>query len=498
MGIKAVTICCLTGQDMLTISKSLSAGQARTYHAREFTSERQNYWSRDQQGHSEWQGSLAKEWGLGGNVGAEEFARLSEGRHPESDAQLVKHQPARTYENQYGKQITSSEHRAAWDATFSAPKSVSLTALVGGDEAVRHAHRESVKVALGEMEKYVQARIGGNHPAETTGKWIAASFEHDSARPVNGYAAPQLHTHVVFFNLTETQNGQWRALQPHELYRSQQYATAIYRSELALRLKDQGYQIERGRSGQPEIRGYTREYLDASSPRSQQIQAYLEQQGVRGAGAAQIAAHQTRDDKLPAITHAEMQQQHRDVAAQFGQQPEQVIRAAHERRVEQGAPQKHQHLESALTYAQEKNLERHAVTDERELMRDALKRSMGEASFAEMRDRFDKRVQLGGLIEVESKSPARAFTTEQMIGYERDTIAEMRKGQNQDNPLVSPETWRHIEEKHPHLSTGQRAAVDQILNSHDKITGLEGVAGAGKTTSLAAVREAAEEEGYRV
>jgi hypothetical protein len=71
--------------------------------------------------------------------------------------------------------------------------------------------------------------------------------------------------------------------------------------------------------------------LDASSPRSQQIQAYLEQQGVRGAGAAQIAAHQTRDDKLPAITHAEMQQMHREMAAQFGQQPEQVIRAAHER-----------------------------------------------------------------------------------------------------------------------------------------------------------------------
>ena len=81
-------------------------------------------------------------------------------------------------------------------------------------------------------------------------------------------------------------------MQPHELYRSQQYATAIYRSELALRLKGQGYEIERGKSGQPEIAGYTREYMDASSPRSQQIQAYLlEQQGVKGAGAAQIAAH---------------------------------------------------------------------------------------------------------------------------------------------------------------------------------------------------------------
>src|SRR6202453_1765632 len=483
---------------MLTISKPLSAGQAQTYHKEEFANAEGNYYSEGDRIRGEWHGKLATEWGLQGEVREEHFGRLAHGEHPLTGEQLVRHQTAREYVNGRGETVSTMEHRAAWDATFSAPKSVSLTALVGGDDRVRGAHRESVKVALGEIEKYVQARIGGNHPAETTGKWIAVSFEHDSARPVNGYAAPQLHTHVVFFNLTETQNGESRALQPRELYRSQQYATAIYRSELALLLKDLGYDIERGRSGQPEIKGYTREYLGASSPRSQQIQAYLEQQGVRGAGAAQIAAHQTRDDKLPAITHAEMQQQHRAVAAQFGQQPEQVIRAAHERRVEQEPPQKHQHLESALNYAQEKNLERHAVTDERELMRDALKRSMGEASFAEIRESFDKRLQSGDLIEVESKSPARAFTTEQMIGYERDNITEMRRGQNLDNPLVSTDAWRHIEEKHSHLSTSQRAAVEQILTSHDRITGLEGVAGAGKPTSLTAVREAAEHEGYKV
>ncbi len=119
---------------MLTISKSLSGGQARTYHARDFASEKANYWSRDQQGHSEWQGKLAQEWGLEGSVGSEHFARLTEGQHPETQAQMVRHQPAKTYENEYGKEITSVEHRAGWDATFSAPKSVSLTALVGGDE----------------------------------------------------------------------------------------------------------------------------------------------------------------------------------------------------------------------------------------------------------------------------------------------------------------------------------------------------------------------------
>jgi conjugative relaxase-like TrwC/TraI family protein len=287
---------------MLTISKPLSAGQAQTYHKEEFANAEENYYSEGDRIRGEWHGRLAQEWGLRGEVQEEHFQRLANGQHPLTEEQLVRHQTAREYVNARGETVSTMEHRAAWDATFSAPKSASLTALVGGDDRVRGAHRESVKVALGEMEKYVQARIGGNHPAETTGKWIAASFEHDSARPVNGYAAPQLHTHVVFFNLTETENGQWRALQPQELYRSQQYATAIYRSELALRLKDQGYEIERGRSGQPEIKGYTRDYLDASSPRSQQIQAYLEQQGVRGAGAAQIAAHQTRDDKLPAIT----------------------------------------------------------------------------------------------------------------------------------------------------------------------------------------------------
>src|ERR1700690_2529738 len=211
---------------MLTISKPLSASQAQTYHVREFAAHEQNYWSRDQQGHSEWQGRLAERWGLHGAVGSEHFARLSEGQHPHSEEQLVRHQVSRTYEGKFGREVTSAEHRAGWDATFSAPKSVSLTALVGGDERVREAHRESVRVALDQLEHYTQARIGGNHPPETTGKFIAAKFEHDTARPVNGYVAPQLHTHAVVFNITETEDGGTYSLQPRELYKTQQYATA--------------------------------------------------------------------------------------------------------------------------------------------------------------------------------------------------------------------------------------------------------------------------------
>ena len=175
---------------MLTISKPLSAGQAQSYHKKEFTSHEQSYWSRGNTIQGEWQGRLAAKYRLTGAVTEDEFARLSQGQHPHTGEQLVQHRVAHEYKDGNGKTVTSMEHRAGWDATFSPPKSVSVTALVGRDNRIRAAHRESVGVALDELERYTQARIGGNHPAETTGKFIVAKFEHDTARPVDGYAAP--------------------------------------------------------------------------------------------------------------------------------------------------------------------------------------------------------------------------------------------------------------------------------------------------------------------
>jgi len=302
---------------MVTMSKPISAGQAQAYHKEEFANAKENYYTEGERVRGEWQGKLAERYGLHGEVREDQFARLSEGQHPETGEQLVRHQTAREYVSERGDTVRSMEHRAGWDATFSAPKSVSLTALVGGDDRVKEAHRESVKVALDEMEKYAQARIGGNAPAETTGAWVAARFEHDSSRPVDGYSAPQLHTHTVIFNIAETADGNTRALQPQELYKTQQYATAVYRSELAARLQGMGYEIERGEHGQPEIKGYTREYLEASSPRRQQITEQMEAEGRTGAEAAQIAAHKTRGAKLD-LNPAEVQAQHRALAAEHG------------------------------------------------------------------------------------------------------------------------------------------------------------------------------------
>ena len=486
---------------MLTISKSLSAGQARTYHSREFTSEKQNYWSRDQQAHSEWQGKLAQEWGLQGEVGSDHFARLSEGQHPESGMQLVKHQPARTYENEYGKEITSVEHRAGWDATFSAPKSVSLTALVGGDERVREAHRESVRVALGELERYTQARIGNVHAPETTGKFIAATFEHDTARPVDGYAAPQLHTHSVIFNMTERDNGQTRALQERSLFQSQQYATSVYRSELAVRLHGLGYEIERGKHGQPEIKGYTQEYLDASSPRREQIKSHLQEIGRDGAGAAQVAAHRTRDSK-ELYSPEEVLQRHRELAAQFGHQADRVIALAREH-TQEHIQQPEKAAQQSVTYSRNHVFERAAVQDERAILQAAIDRSMGQATYSQVRHEFEQRVTRGEFRAVEQTDGRAAprYTTAEMVRMEEEIVGQMQRGNERgfgDPMLVSAPLRIATEDRHPELSQAQRRAVDEIFVSREKIVGLDGVAGSGKTTTLAVVREGAEAQGYTV
>ncbi len=116
---------------MLTISKPLSAGQAQSYHAEEFGNARENYYTEAEQIRGEWHGRLAEQWGLRGEVREEHFQRLSEGQHPITGEQLIRHQAAREYMNRRGEKVSAMEHRAGWDATFSAPKSVSLTALVG-------------------------------------------------------------------------------------------------------------------------------------------------------------------------------------------------------------------------------------------------------------------------------------------------------------------------------------------------------------------------------
>jgi hypothetical protein len=353
---------------------------------------------------------------------------------------------------------------------------------------------------LDELERYTQARIGGNNPAETTGKFIAAKFEHDTARPVDGYAAPQLHTHAVIFNVTERENGSTRALQERAFFESQQYATAVYQSELTYRLSQLGYEIEPGRSGAPEIKGYTQEYLDASSPRSRQIKEQLEKTGYSGPEAAQIAAHSTRDRKQT-LTAEEVLAAHKEMAASFGNQPQQVIAAARARAEQQERqPEQKPHAKEAVTFARDSIFEREAVADERTILRDALRRGMGEATYTDIRAELNRRQEAGEFRVVQGMkhSSARSFTTPETIAAERANIRYVLEGRNAVEPIMSAQRAREQASTRPFLNDSQRRVIEQVLNSSDRIHGLQGLAGTGKTTTLQSIREGAEANGYVV
>jgi len=489
---------------MLRLSKApLNAAQLRSYHEREFVNAEQRYYSEDNTVRGEWQGELALAWGLAGGVRDDQFYRLAEGQHPVTGEQLVRHRLATEYKNQRGETVESVEHRAGWDATFNAPKSVSITALVGGDERVREAHRESVRLALDELEHYIQARIGGNHPAETTGKMIAAKFEHDNARPVDGYAAPHLHTHVVIFNVTETPDGKAHALQPRELYRSQRFATAVYQSELVTRLCQLGYEIERDANGTPQIMGYTLEYLKASSPRRKQIEEYLAKHGTEGYSAAQIAAHRTREAKIN-LRPEEMQRVNRSLAAQYGNDPEAVVNRARARRqqLEQQPASREEGIKiahAALTFARDRNIEREAVVSEQKLLEDALRRSLGEARLSELRIAFELRIRKGEFVHLRTASNGdRMLTTAQMLAYERENLSTIARGRDQLPAVVRPERIDSLHNELKGLNPAQQRTVVEILQSPDQVTGLQGAAGSGKTTVLSTVRHIAEDQGYEI
>ena len=485
---------------MLTISKAINAAQAQSYHKLEYTSDAQSYYKQDDSVKGEWQGKLAASLGLSGEVAPLEFSRLTEGKHPQTEAQLIKHRDGQEYTNAEGATVKPVEHRAGWDATFSAPKSVSLTALVGGDDRVRDAHRAAVTTALEELERYTHARIGGNNAAEQTGKFVAAKFEHDTARPVNGYAAPQLHTHAVIFNVTERADGSTRALQPQALFESQNYATAVYQSTLTLQLRRLGYEIEPGQSGAPEIKGYSQAYLDASSPRSQQIKEQMERAGFKGPEAAQIAAHATRDRKQT-LTPAEVMAAHKEMAAEYGNQAESIVAAARERALSQEhSPGVHTNARDAVAFAREKVFEREAVSDERVIMREALRRGMGEVSFTDTQNEFRRRREEGEfqLVQGQKHSSGRSFTTPETIAAERANVQQVLAGRGAVKPMLTEAAAERQTTSREFLNEAQRTAIREVLISSDRVHGFQGLAGTGKTTTLAAIREGAERGGYKV
>lgn len=480
---------------MLDISKPLTTGKVQSYYRSEYSSASNSYFSQGGTLRGEWHGQLAPVLKLSGEVAAQAFDRLAEGQHPETGEQLIKHRD--TIKTQAGEEIG---HRAGWDLTFNAPKTVSLTALVGEDERVREAHRNAVRTALDATENYVQARLGGNNPAETTGKWLAATFEHDTARPVDGYPAPHLHTHVVVFNMTEDRFGQARSLQPYELFKVQSMSTAIYQNQLEYELRQLGYQIERGKNHAPDITGYSPEYLHAESQRSAQIAREMEAKGTSGREHRVQLAHQNRDEKIR-LTPDELRALHKRSAEEFGDQPARVVHEASERHTRTLSTEKTQERsQAAVSFARERLSERSAVFEHFEVIRDALRHTHGRARLHDVEAELGHQKDQSRFLEVQHirpNAPAARYTTPELIQIERETIERVRAGQNQLQPLAAISYGTLMARYSHELNEDQRRLVHDALATRDQTFGIQGGAGTGKTTALNAIREVAEEHGYK-
>ena len=229
----------------------------------------------------------------------------------------------------------------------------------------------------------------------------------------------------------------------------------------------------------------------------------MEQNGLSGYEAAEIAAHATRDKKQ-IQSPAEVLAAHRKLAAEFGNQPNQVVAAARERAEKKSverAPEKAQKAaQEAVTFARERSFEREAVTDERALFRDALRRGMGETTYAQVRASVEA---ASGLRRIPAcprtkHSSARQFTTAETIHAEKEILRQMRQGQGRAEQIMPVQQAVAHTAQYPILNSAQRSAAEEILTSRDRMQGLQGSAGVGKTTALKTVREAAEQRGMIV
>ena len=414
---------------MITIAK-LDTGTAQSYYKTDFSAGFQSLLLAGVKpckdaGRENWQAEL----GLNGGVTDEQYERLTNGQHPHTAEQLIKHR---------SETDISMAHVAAWDFTFRPGKSISLAALVGGDERLAEVVRNANDKAMAALEGYVQQRMGGLNLPVTTGKWIVATFEHDTARPVEGYAAPLLHHHNVVMNMSAPDaDSKMRALWTKEFYKAQTMGEAVYQSEIARGARQLGYQVKKGSSHATEIMGFSKDYLDAESPRHQVINKRLAELGLTGSVAAgKLVAMESREKKLQ-LTPDQVKVVHKLHGEAFGDQAQKIVEEAIERGPVAG---KAIEVEKAVELARQRLSERLAVFEHYEVVRDALTLAHGALTVEQVEAEVNRRIDNGGLVvanHVRPHAPAARYTTPELVAVEQDTIARMKAGQNSVEPISS-------------------------------------------------------------
>jgi conjugative relaxase-like TrwC/TraI family protein len=432
-----------------------------------------DYYSKDRSP-SQWSGRAADELGLAGEVKAEDFRAMLDGRLPNGE--------------QLHHAGEGSGRRGGTDLTFSAPKSVSLQALVAGDTRLLQAHETAVARALDRAEELAACRVtvDGVTTKQTTGTLAVAQFRHDLSRA----ADPQLHTHAVVLNVTQRPDGAWRALDNEALYRNKMWLGAFYRSELAKEVKALGYELRVTHAdGRFELAHVALEHVKAFSTRAKMMEEALGRLGVKredaSARAMQMAALSTREAKQ-AHDRALLLAEWKERAAAVGLALE--MTAAPVRATNAGANR--EAATRAVAYAAAHLMEREAVVPRADIERAALERSVGHADLGAIGVAIEQAVQSGEFIRGTGDQMER-YTTPAAQQRERDILAMEAAGRGRAAPLMMREAVAQALAG-SRLNDDQRGVVAHVLAGVDQVSGVQGTAGTGKTTALRAMRELVE------
>ncbi len=422
-----------------------------------------------QEGTSRWSLQGAKKLGLSGAVDHQEtFSNIVNGRSPDGSQNLC------------ARKLNSSQRRAATDFTFSAPKSVSLQALVAGDERLITAHQLAVQKTIKLIEQrysYTRATTEQGQQLIRTNNLVVAEFDHIETRELD----PHLHTHALVMNMTQLENGKWYSLFNDEIFKNKKFLGMVYQNYLAIEVEKLGYQVEPRKHGQFEIKGFKEQDLQEFSKRRQQI---LNAAGENATWAEREAAWTATRNLKQKINPQELKAKWREEAAALGINFVQALETQPEL---QQRLVSHENLAMAIAHCSERNV---AFTQE-DLEKFILNQGLAtDVSLIEPLVKANSE-----LLSLSQES--RDFTTLAAVNRELATIKLMQSGQGKVNALAHQEVVESHLEKTA-LNPDQRRAVLTAATTTDQFMAWQGVAGAGKTFALKELKEIAATSGYTI
>lgn len=379
----------------------------------------------------------------------------------------------------------SSSRRMGWDATFSAPKSVSILWGTASDEiraAIESAHKHAVQKAMSEAAALVYSRTGHGGTGRAPAGVVWTSHLHGTSRTLD----PQLHSHNFLYNITQNGQGEFRTIAVEEIYRNKLYLGALYRAELAANLKKLGFTIEEdGKSFR--IAGVEKEIEREFSKRRVAILEEAERRGVHDAKGMEIVAKAGRAKKIDGVNSRDLMPRWRAVAKELGMPEISMIMGAQN----ESKTYDRKELYDRLTQGQ-------SVFSESDIRKElAIYAQHCGLGIDFIKSEYEKIMKDDELVCLDRGKGI--YSTKSMIEIEQDMInlARQMKRNVAHRPIDPTRAIADFEARAGYkISDEQRAAVAEMLGGQLAI--VRGVAGAGKTTAAAIARDALNRAGYHV